>query len=321
MEEIMDKQVLLPGVVVYKNLFKDVDKMLDVVKQSYTEPLDQYDATGKGFIRDWVKWYDFGIMTNFAPDAYGERLVKISKTGDQRNIILDQVEMKKNIVDDVEKIFNDYIKEFRQEVNWPEYVTNFNLLKQYDSSVVTDKDSRAIVLQQIDLLKHDIYPEKEFAIHFHSDSPRYNEQEPGFKQMLSLTIYLNDNYEGGEIQFLSDKEDKVVTYKPKAGDMTIFPSFHPFWHAALPVVSGNNKYLSRIFLSWYYDGSPEWLAGKEKYGEETWKQMESKREKQEVDEGNKERMLLKDGQDNSSYAAVKVHVSNDNDIYIDGRTL
>jgi aconitate hydratase 2/2-methylisocitrate dehydratase len=45
-------------------------------------------------------------MTNFAPDAYGERLVKLSKTDDQRNIILDQVEMKKNIVDAVEKIFN-----------------------------------------------------------------------------------------------------------------------------------------------------------------------------------------------------------------------
>jgi len=50
----------------------------------------------------------------------------------------------------------------------------------------------------------------------HIDNPKHNE---GFIQFSSI-IYLNDDYEGGEIEFPNQK----FKYKPKSGDAVIFPS-------------------------------------------------------------------------------------------------
>ena len=50
----------------------------------------------------------------------------------------------------------------------------------------------------------------------------------------STVFYLNDNYEGGEIEFPSFN----VKYKPQAGDFIMFPSSYAYRHKVNPVVSG-----------------------------------------------------------------------------------
>lgn len=51
---------------------------------------------------------------------------------------------------------------------------------------------------------------------------------------VSLVLYLNDNYEGGEISFrLQD-----LQVKPEAGDLFIFPSNFMYPHRAMPVHNG-----------------------------------------------------------------------------------
>ena len=50
----------------------------------------------------------------------------------------------------------------------------------------------------------------------------------------STVFYLNDNYEGGEIEFPSFD----VKYKPKAGDFIMFPSSYAYRHKVNPVISG-----------------------------------------------------------------------------------
>ena len=51
---------------------------------------------------------------------------------------------------------------------------------------------------------------------------------------VSLVAYLNDDYEGGELNF-----GKLgISFKPKAGDLYIFPSTYLFSHRAMPVSSG-----------------------------------------------------------------------------------
>ena len=317
----MEKINLLPGINVYKGLFNNVENILNIIKNSEGDIKDQHEPAGKGFIRDWVKWYDFGIMTNFAPDLVGKKLMYSEEDDLKKQTIFEQIKTKQEIVNVIDFVFNDYMSEWKNVVEWPNYVKNFGLSKEYTSYIEPDNSKRNLTLQQIDALKHNIYPDKDFAINFHSDSPRYHEDEPGFKQMLSLTIYLNDDYEGGEIQFLNDKENKLVTYKPKAGDMTIFPSFHPFWHAAKPVVSGSNKYLLRVFISWYYDGSKEWIHGRDTYGLAKWESMQENRENDEVNNGSNERMVLIDGQEPYDYPAVKVYIESSNIIYIDGRLI
>lgn len=58
---------------------------------------------------------------------------------------------------------------------------------------------------------------------------------PAYNCTVSAVIYLNDDYEGGEIQF--PRLDNL-TYKPKAGDIAIFPSNYIYEHASLPINSG-----------------------------------------------------------------------------------
>lgn len=55
---------------------------------------------------------------------------------------------------------------------------------------------------------------------------------------ISVVLYLNDNYSGGEIEF----EDQNILIKPTAGSIVVFPSSKPYFHASKPVISGE-KYI------------------------------------------------------------------------------
>lgn len=58
---------------------------------------------------------------------------------------------------------------------------------------------------------------------------------PAYNCTVSAVIYINDDYEGGEIQF-----PRLNNYvlKPKVGDIAVFPSNYIYEHASLPMKSG-----------------------------------------------------------------------------------
>lgn len=128
-----------------------------------------------------------------------------------------------------------------------------------------------------DLLKHNPNTNREYAIGWHTDRPRGLDSSPGPKSILTVTIYLNDDYEGGEVAFLKEGDDEVIVYKPKAGDIVIFPSCEPFHHAAMPITSNSPKYFIRHFLTWSYEGSQEWIDSAKKFGMDEWIQSEHQR--------------------------------------------
>jgi hypothetical protein len=71
--------------------------------------------------------------------------------------------------------------------------------------------------------------------------------------LLNICIYLNDDYEGGELGFVLDEDrkhdnalpdlEKDLMYTPKSGDVLVFPGH--FFHYALPTKKGT-KYLVLI---------------------------------------------------------------------------
>ena len=67
---------------------------------------------------------------------------------------------------------------------------------------------------------------------------------PYYACTVSAVIYLNDNYEGGELYF--PRLDKL-TYKPKKGDIAIFPSNYIYEHASLDMVEGT-KYCVVVMM-------------------------------------------------------------------------
>jgi hypothetical protein len=57
---------------------------------------------------------------------------------------------------------------------------------------------------------------------------------PGVIRDISAILYLNDDYEGGELEFPYFD----VKIKPSAGMYILFPSSFPYAHIARPVISG-----------------------------------------------------------------------------------
>lgn len=243
------KHKIFSNVIVYKKLFSSIENTLNIIKNSE-------DALEQFYISKWTNWGDFG---------------RISKTEDEKTFyqqifLGDDAEKQKNIISELFSNYNlaiqDYVLECRNSLIWPEYVDHFNI------------DKNPWVGVRADILKYNLSVRRwNMALHYHVDQNRWEEGMAGQKFILTATTYLNDNYKGGEISFLNNETNEIVTYKPEAGDMIIFPSFYPYHHGVLPVTSGE-KYLIRMFHKWDYPGSKEWQDKKNKYGIEELKKMD-----------------------------------------------
>lgn len=124
----------------------------------------------------------------------------------------------------------------------------------------------------------DSNPDDPKAMSFHVDFIPETIKFPGEKFMITCCVYPNDDYEGGEIEFWAD--GKAIRYKPKAGDILVFPSGNPlfpgdgrpYFHSVCATGKGE-KYLFRTFGKYLDPVTPEWEAGVEQHGEESWKKI------------------------------------------------
>jgi len=64
-------------------------------------------------------------------------------------------------------------------------------------------------------------------------------------RVLSVLLYLNDDYEGGEIEF----RHSDIKFKPKAGSVLFFPSNFLYVHEVYPVTKG----LRYALPNWYHN--------------------------------------------------------------------
>jgi len=83
-------------------------------------------------------------------------------------------------------------------------------------------------VNQIDLLK---YQEDHFYA-FHVDGGK------SFERTLSCVLFLNNDYEGGELCFKNTFDDEMLAIKPNPGTVVIWPSNMLFPHAVKPVTKG-----------------------------------------------------------------------------------
>lgn len=74
--------------------------------------------------------------------------------------------------------------------------------------------------------------------------PHYDGSTVGHRH-ISCIVYLNDDYEGGELEFPNFN----VKIKPQTGMMMVFPSNYAYTHIAKPVISGT-KY---ALVTWLHD--------------------------------------------------------------------
>ena len=102
----------------------------------------------------------------------------------------------------------------------------YNVLKSCIDEYCRYWGINIIYYEAFNFVKYD-GPGQQFRIHA--------DHGPAYNTTVSAVIYLNDNYQGGELYF--PRLDKLV-YKPKVGDIAIFPSNYIYEHASLDIIEG-----------------------------------------------------------------------------------
>lgn len=115
---------------------------------------------------------------------------------------------------------------------------------------------------------------------YHTDYQVEDSESEGDKFGITAVLYPNDDYEGGELVFKiqnTDGDDIRIEYKPKAGDLVMFPSGVPYFHAVKRIY-GSPKYITRLYWMYYHEGSQDWHDLLSKYGEKLY-ELEQERKK------------------------------------------
>ena len=270
---------IYPNIFVYKNMFKDISKSYKVLTDSLLETEDR-------LFTPWSKWSIFGeymapILPEFdLSEKYGN--VKNLKTKTQ--IQEDQKNFGIEMMENFHLVTEDYIKRHNIDVD-----LNEKSLDEDGNTIPTWRWTGGTV-GYYHVTKKDALEHERYGMRYHSDYQPERGSAPGYNFVITCTIYFNDNYEGGEIDFAMG--DKLVKYKPEAGDLLVFPSGHPdylteegkpYLHAVMPSYN-KNKFLARMYWQKYQKGTDDWYAKEKEFGKEVWASMQPELEKKFRDE-------------------------------------
>lgn len=256
---------IYPYIIVYKNLYKDIEKTYKLLK-------DSTDNADDNFFSKWTKWSQFGEYLDPPTEEFrladskdaevGKIVTFTQKQEDQKQALLE-------ILANFHLATEDYISRYNLDVNFNEIIMG------------PEQPYKSWRFSGPSICKYDFGSESKMkGMSYHSDYIRETQQEPGYKFAITALSYFNDDYDGGEIDFVIGK--KLLKYKPEAGDYLVFPSGHPdfltedgivYLHGVMPTEK-TNKYFSRMYLEKYYEGSPEWFENEKKYGKEVWQGMQ-----------------------------------------------
>lgn len=130
----------------------------------------------------------------------------------------------------------------------------------------------------VNILKYDAKKEEDittaaggsakYVLPFHTDFHYETADQKGLKPAITVTMYFNDDYEGGDIEYrvfnktfdkalidgvnMVDKETGETVpgfnYRPQAGDIIIFPSRMPYYHGVKKVTKGQKLFLRTFWM-------------------------------------------------------------------------
>jgi len=235
----LGKEILL-----IKNAVENPEKLYNIVKKSKTENVD--------FLTSWVDWNPWGYYSKCYPiqdtswvDSNSEGAYFVKET---TNSFWEVVKYYK------ENMLNkDYVESFGSSEDIP---TNFQELLNIEKNISGWQYPDLLIAESINT-----HPSKFLSMSFHLDKRRWLTPSP---QIFNYNIYLNDDYEGGEIQFIDIENaekttyinqvgdekicyyvDDPITYRMEAGDGLFFRTDVP--HAVFPIKG--HKYYVRHFLT------------------------------------------------------------------------
>lgn len=257
-------EILYPGIMVFRGGIKNPENLI--------QKIEEYGQ--------WEPWYDVGqqIVFNagaahFFRDGFPTE-EEWKKSRQEKDSMTNPVELK-GVLDELEGAFYESTKYYFEQYegkldNWLH--GGSNILK-YEGRAA--KEEEIANESKVTATKHDTTKgaaggTKELTLPFHTDFYQKDEFEPGPKAEYTVTIYLNDDYEGGEIDYriFNGKETEVrlvdgdlvamdpaygdipkIAYRPQAGDIIIFPSRPPFYHGVRRVQTGTKRFARMFWMS------------------------------------------------------------------------
>lgn len=207
---MLDYEILDLGMVYYKNIIKD-PKQLIIDIESLDKKYNEDSAPEKTSVKPWMPW------------TYGSGHNKLMFC-------------------------------------WQKFIPQVKDLQEDDIYFEEQKNISSQLFGALDqTLKHystELYPfaEKNIKSREHTmHLLRYDEsghlpahQDQGVSsRVLSVLLYLNDDYEGGEIEFRHSN----LKFKPQAGSVLFFPSNFLYVHEVYPVTKGPRYALP----NWYHN--------------------------------------------------------------------
>jgi hypothetical protein len=242
----LEFEIIYPKIIVYKNVFNDVDKFLEQSKKCI----------------GWEQWYTFGEML-----ALQEHPIKFNLFPSKEEYMAarhwqsddDNSKLRAGLTKELGEIFYDVTSHFINKYN------DVSLLNWEKNPASVNKYTNGAGIS------------RNYAMNYHTDFVQTEKDMPGNKFGITTTFYLNDNYLNGEICFKIN--DSYISYKPTKGDVIVFPSSLPYHHAVRKS-TGADRYMIRSFWEFNYEGSEKWIENEKKYGKEVWAKMEKDRIKE-----------------------------------------
>ena len=245
----MIAEELYPKIIVFHDALKNPKEFEKMISDD------------SGYVNKWTQWYSLGEQTNFT--TYKNILSNKFPSKEEWDENFKNIE--NTAVLEVSKLFFDATKNYvdKYKINLPNW-------SHYSPHILSH------VAKTTD---------NQLAMQYHTDYVMSQTENPGYKFWITALLYVNDDYEGGEIAFKIFKNETEVIdhdnfdyfkYKPKAGDLLILPAHHPYYHGVLKTKT-NKKLFVRLFWGHEYDGSANWRANEQKYGKEVWANMEKQR--------------------------------------------
>jgi hypothetical protein len=243
---------LHPNVVVYSELYGNPQAVID-----------HYRATNT-----WNQWFVYGETT-----ALADRNYQFDAFPSEQEWQAETINSDKSISDAYLAVLNAFYKS----------------TSHYRSNFFTEElPNWTCDAPSLCMYKTNGGAAEDVGMFYHTDFPQERADAPGSRPALTCTMYLNDDYEGGSIKFKILKENETdfdyFSYKPKAGDVLVFPSKSPYYHA-VDITTSGQKYFVRSFWQYEFPGTPDWLENQKLYGHEKWAEMEKERERTERNSG------------------------------------
>ena len=200
----MDYEIIYNKIVYFPNIIKNYQELIDLIEK-----------TNSYAVSPWETWYAYNGTS--LSDIYGE-----IKYMHRELLNLEDENLKKTCSYIIESLINPQIescKKYAEIYNISSEILNYGI-EYYKKSMtkfgINKYNTNAFMGPHVD----------------------WNEVNNGL--LYTVVVYLNDDYEGGELYF----NNFNLKIKPKAGSVIIFPSEEPYLHQSLEVLKGRKMLIT-----------------------------------------------------------------------------